>query len=91
MISRPTFACFRCRAASSPISPAPTTTAVLSASSSNTFVASATAAEAMDVAARPIAVSVRTRLAQLNAAAHTRESPPRTAPAVCPSSKHSFT
>ena len=36
-ISRPRLAYFRCRAASSPISPAPTTSAVLSDSSSNTF------------------------------------------------------
>ena len=81
MTSRLAPAAPRWRAACSLISPAPTTSTVLSCSPSKTLLVSATAALAMEVAERPMAVSVRTRFAQPKAAAHTRVSSPRTAPA----------
>ncbi len=45
----------------------------------------------MDVAARPMAVSVRTRLAHRKAAAKVRDSSPRTVPTPWPHSRASFT
>ncbi len=71
--------------------PAPTRSTVLPSSPSKMCRAISTAAEAIEVAARPSSVSVRTRLALPKAAAQTRVSSPRAAPMRCASSKASFT
>jgi len=81
----------RCRAASSPILPAPTSNTALPPRPAKIFLASSTAAKDTETACRPISVSVRTFLATAKACVNSAWRMGPTVSHACASANASFT